>query len=49
VSDAAIELLYEEALRICRERGHDFVAGIDFAGLEVLVCERCSTVFREDV
>jgi hypothetical protein len=49
VSDSAIELSYEEALRICRKEGHEFSVGFDgVSGLEVLVCERCNAVFREE-
>ena len=49
MSDDLIDLSYEEALRICRAKGHDFVGGYDgVTGLEVLVCDRCNAVFRED-
>jgi hypothetical protein len=48
VSDSAIELSYEEALRLCRKQGHDFTVGFDgVSGREVLICIRCNAVFRE--
>lgn len=49
MSDSAIELSYEEALRLCRKEGHEFTVGFDgITGLEVLVCDRCNAVFREE-
>jgi hypothetical protein len=48
VSDSAIELQYEEALRLCRKEGHIFYVGYESeSGREVLVCERCNAVFEE--
>jgi hypothetical protein len=48
VSDAAIELSYEEALRLCRKQGHLFSVGFDgVTGHEILVCDRCNAVFEE--
>lgn len=34
---------YEQNLRTCRERFHDFVAGLTSDGMETLECLRCGT------
>lgn len=48
MSDAAIDLSYEEALRLCRKQGHSFTVGYDaVSGHEILVCDRCNAVFEE--
>jgi hypothetical protein len=48
MTDAALELSYEEALRLCRKQGHEFIVGFDgVSGKEVLVCDRCNAVFEE--
>lgn len=48
MSDAAIDLSYEEALRLCRKQGHVFSVGYDgVSGREILVCDRCNATFIE--
>jgi hypothetical protein len=46
MSDAALELAYEQDLKRCRADGHDLFAFI-VDGLEVLVCARCCARFQE--